>query len=188
VRRHIPNALSALRLLLAPPLAFALSRPGLGAAAAALAIALLVELTDWLDGTLARRFGWQSPLGRFLDPLADSVARMTAFVALHSCCGLVPLGMLLCLLWRDQLVAYLRVAAAQRGRDVGARRSGKLKAMAQAAAIDLVCMGRVAAQPELRWIEPSTLQAASFWLMAVATAVTVVSALDYVQGLTRNSR
>jgi CDP-diacylglycerol--glycerol-3-phosphate 3-phosphatidyltransferase len=188
VRRHIPNALSALRLLLAPPLALALCRPSLEAAVAALGLALLVELTDGLDGLLARRYGWQSALGRFLDPLADSVARLTAFVALHSADRLLPLWMLLCLLWRDQLVAYLRVDAARRGLDVGARSSGKIKAAAQAAAIVLVCAGRVAAHPELGWIQRATLELWSFRLMAVATAATLASAWDYVQGLWRNPR
>jgi CDP-diacylglycerol--glycerol-3-phosphate 3-phosphatidyltransferase len=186
--KHIPNLLSLLRLLLAPLLAYALAFGSLASAVAALGLAVAIELTDWLDGTLARRYGWQTPLGRFLDPLADSIARLTAFAALHSYGGYLPLWMLLCLLYRDQLVAYLRIDAARRGADVGARWSGKLKAVVQAAAILGICAGRVAAHPAMGWIDAATLHRLSTALAAVATAVTVVSALDYAQGLTRISR
>jgi CDP-diacylglycerol---glycerol-3-phosphate 3-phosphatidyltransferase len=182
--KNIPNLLSLLRLALAPLLALALCGSSLAAAAAALGIALAIETTDWLDGALARRFGWQSELGRFLDPLADSVARLTAFVALHSAGGYLSLSVLLVLLYRDQMVAYLRVDAALRGRrDVGARLSGKLKAVVQAAAILLVCAGRVAAHPDAGWLDPGLLMLWSHRIMGFAALVTLLSAVDYARGL-----
>lgn len=185
---HIPNLLSFLRLLLAVPLAAAIAGTSLRAAQAALLCVVLIELTDWLDGLLARRHGWQSPLGRWLDPLADSIARSTAFIALHSCGGLLSLPMLLVLLWRDQLVAYLRTDAARRGLDVGARGSGKIKAVAQATAIFWVCVGRVAAHPDVSWLDGATLVLWSHRLMGVAVAVTLYSAFDYFRGFAQISR
>jgi cardiolipin synthase len=41
---------------------------------------LLAAVSDGLDGYLAKRFNWQSDLGRFLDPLADKLLLMTVFV------------------------------------------------------------------------------------------------------------
>lgn len=64
--RLIPNALTAARIGVA--LAFPLV-PG-GAQLALLAVAMATEA---LDGALARRFGWQTDLGRMLDPVADKL-------------------------------------------------------------------------------------------------------------------
>ncbi len=180
---RIPNALTFLRLGLAPLLAIALCGRSLTATWTALAIAFLMELTDWLDGFLARRYSWQTALGRFLDPLADSIARMTAFVALHSTTGAPTLPMLLVFLYRDQLVAYLRIDAAQRGVDVGARRSGKLKAVVQALAIVGTCVGKLLSHSAVGWIEPATSFALSWWLMGFAALVTLFSGVDYARSL-----
>ena len=64
VLRFIPNALTVLRIVLAAAFPFV---------DADLRIAVLVGalLTEFLDGVLARRLGWESRLGRILDPIAD---------------------------------------------------------------------------------------------------------------------
>src|SRR5213592_64850 len=48
----------------------------------ALASFIVAGITDGLDGLLARRFQQQSPLGRILDPIADKMMLVTAFVVL----------------------------------------------------------------------------------------------------------
>jgi cardiolipin synthase (CMP-forming) len=48
----------------------------------ALGIFVLAGLTDGLDGLLARRFGQQSQLGTILDPIADKLMLVTAFIVL----------------------------------------------------------------------------------------------------------
>lgn len=60
----IPNALSLSRIAIAVSYAFLPS--------AFLLPALVVALlTEYFDGVLARRFGWESLLGQLLDPIAD---------------------------------------------------------------------------------------------------------------------
>ena len=48
----------------------------------ALGVFVTAGLTDGLDGLLARRFGWQSQLGTVLDPIADKLMLVTAFIVL----------------------------------------------------------------------------------------------------------
>jgi cardiolipin synthase len=48
----------------------------------ALAVFVLAGLTDGLDGLLARRFSQQSQLGTVLDPIADKLMLVTAFIVL----------------------------------------------------------------------------------------------------------
>ena len=48
----------------------------------ALAVFIAAGITDGLDGLLARRFDQQSQLGTILDPIADKLMLVTAFVVL----------------------------------------------------------------------------------------------------------
>ncbi len=77
--RHLPNALTVLRMLLVAPLTWLILA---GRYDAALLIAAVAGLSDALDGWLAKRFGWQSWLGGVLDPIADKLMLIGCFVAL----------------------------------------------------------------------------------------------------------
>lgn len=94
--RHLPNALTFLRLLLVPPLAVLLLR---GEYATALWVAAVAGFTDALDGALARLFGWQSWLGGVLDPLADKLLLVTGYA---------------CLWWQDVIPDWLAALVALR--------------------------------------------------------------------------
>jgi cardiolipin synthase len=75
----LPNLLTALRLALAPMVIAALLEADYGWA---LALALTAGVTDALDGFFARRFGWTSRLGAYLDPLADKLLLVSIYFVL----------------------------------------------------------------------------------------------------------
>ena len=77
--RHIPNILTCFRLLLVPVfiLVFFAVSP-----LVALPISWLAGLTDVLDGTLARRNGWITRLGKILDPIADKLMQGALLLSL----------------------------------------------------------------------------------------------------------
>lgn len=77
--RHLPNALTALRIVLVAPLTASIL---LGHYPAALLIAAFAGASDALDGWLAKHFGWQSWIGGVLDPIADKLMLIGCFVAL----------------------------------------------------------------------------------------------------------
>lgn len=68
--RHLPNLISALRIVLVAPMLVAIV---LRRSEAALVIAGIAGVSDGVDGYLARRFHWQSRLGSILDPVADKL-------------------------------------------------------------------------------------------------------------------
>lgn len=76
---HIPNALCVLRMLMAIPVALLLAR---GVFDVTLVVFGVAAITDGLDGFLAKRFHWTSELGKALDPLADKILLVTAFITL----------------------------------------------------------------------------------------------------------
>src|SRR3954466_421008 len=75
----VPNAISALRIALIP--VFVTLIVDADTTTAGLIMFGLVVATDWVDGTIARRTGQVSELGKVLDPVADRLdiaGRLTA--------------------------------------------------------------------------------------------------------------
>jgi len=77
--RHLPNALTVLRMGLVVPLAWLIRETRYDEA---VIVAAVAGLTDALDGFLAKRCGWQSWLGGVLDPIADKLMLVACFVTL----------------------------------------------------------------------------------------------------------
>ena len=77
--RHLPNALTVLRMALVLPLAWMIREARYDEA---VVVAAIAGLTDALDGFLAKRRGWQTWLGGVLDPIADKLMLVACFVTL----------------------------------------------------------------------------------------------------------
>ncbi|WP_284320006.1 CDP-alcohol phosphatidyltransferase family protein [Dyella acidisoli] len=77
--RHLPNAISMLRVLLVAPICWLLWNEKWPSALALVAVA---GASDGLDGFLARHYGWQSRLGGMLDAIADKLLLVSCFVIL----------------------------------------------------------------------------------------------------------
>jgi len=80
----IPNLLTALRIALIPAVVVLFYLPQGWADMACGLMFALAGITDSFDGYLARRLGQVSPLGEFLDPVADKLIVATALVLLVS--------------------------------------------------------------------------------------------------------
>jgi CDP-diacylglycerol--glycerol-3-phosphate 3-phosphatidyltransferase len=98
---------------------------------------LAISLTDLLDGYLARLHGTESRLGMLLDPLADKLLVMTAFVMLVAV-DRIPawaLPLVILILGRELAVTGLRAMAGSEGIVVAASSLGKWKTGFQLAAL-----------------------------------------------------
>jgi CDP-diacylglycerol--glycerol-3-phosphate 3-phosphatidyltransferase len=180
---NLPNAITTLRVLLAPLLAFLLLEPGATARALGFGVFLVAAVSDLWDGYLARRRHEITDYGRLVDPVADKLLLAAALVPLYlltrrsaDLAGIpvydtVPLWAVLVLLGRELLITVLRSVAARRGRVVAAMRSGKYKAFVQ----NLFLGGA------MLWVIARTAGAgpggAGMALLGWATAVTLSGAL-----------
>jgi CDP-diacylglycerol---glycerol-3-phosphate 3-phosphatidyltransferase len=187
VKQHIANAVTLLRVVLVLPFWLAFEHGGLEAAIAATACAFLIEVSDLVDGTIARRLGAVSDVGKLLDPAADSFSRLAVFLALatHPAPGSsepwFPAWGVALLLLRDVGVSFLRQVAASKGIVVAARTSGKLKAFVQGTTIWAIlalhlraCVGGA----------PDALaRNVALGAALAAVAVTLLSLLDYAVGV-----
>ena len=104
--RHIPNGITALRILLVVPIALALLH---GELITTIALFGAAAVSDAADGFLAKRFGWQSELGSVLDPAADKLLLATVFVAL-AVLHWVPLWLMAVAVARDLVIVSGAIA------------------------------------------------------------------------------
>lgn len=81
---HIPNLLTLFRVALIPVLVVVYFLPIPAREMTLTGIFIIAAVTDWLDGFLARYMNAISPLGTFLDPVADKLVVSTALVLLVS--------------------------------------------------------------------------------------------------------
>ncbi len=181
---QLANILTLSRLLLAPLFIVFFLINSTGAALAALGLALAFEITDMLDGYVARNIGRVSALGKLIDPLADSVARFSIFLAFTTEASVRehpwPVLIVAFIFYRDAIVSYVRIFAASSGVVLAARKSGKIKAVVQGAGIIIFLSVRSA-----YFLFPESVDMAMrtfvFYLVMIPVAlVTVASGADYV--------
>ncbi len=117
---NIPNKLTVSRLFLAPiffVLYFLPNWTGMNAPALTwllLLVYVLIEISDLLDGFIARRYQMVTDLGKVLDPFSDVISRMTYFVCL-AFSGIMPLWVFLIILYRELSVTFLRMILMGKG-------------------------------------------------------------------------
>lgn len=172
------NLITAARLPLAPlAVAFLLVHHPAGTVAAAV-LALLLELTDVLDGRIARQYGQVSDFGKLFDPFSDAFCRFTLFLGLYEV-GVADLWMILVIFYRDSSISFLRSVAATRNVVLSARQSGKIKAVVQGVGTQVVfvCLVLFELAPTLPI--PAT---TPWWTMLAMTVVTAWSFVDYFAG------
>jgi len=100
--RFLPNLLCIVRILLVYPVAHLILQ---GRYPEVMALFAFATFTDALDGALAKRFGWESELGKHLDPLADKLLLVTVFVCL-SLNDRVPWLVTALVLLRDLVIVF----------------------------------------------------------------------------------
>jgi len=99
--RHLPNLICIARIVLIWPIVSALYERNY---ALALSVFLIAAISDGLDGYLAKRFGWTSELGKFLDPSADKLLLTAVFVS-ATWFGLVPQWLTAVAIARDFMIS-----------------------------------------------------------------------------------
>jgi CDP-diacylglycerol--glycerol-3-phosphate 3-phosphatidyltransferase len=179
---NLPNAITVVRILLAPLFVWMLLADGgddgwLRWAAAVLFI--LAIATDGVDGALARRNGQVTDLGKLLDPIADKVLTGGALIAL-SILGELPWWVTIVILVREVGITVYRFVVIRQG-VIAASRGGKIKTIVQSVAISLALVPLWTVLGD--WV---------FWVngivMTAAVILTVWTGIDYLWQAWRGRR
>ncbi|MCB9366825.1 MAG: CDP-alcohol phosphatidyltransferase family protein [Calditrichaeota bacterium] len=144
----------------------------------ALAVAILIEATDVADGIAARSQKQVSDVGKLLDPMSDTIARISYFIG-FLVMGYAAAWMVAILVYRDVVVAYLRVFSALTGTAMGRRTTGKWKGILQGA-VSLTIL-------TLQWIHLRLTPVPYFekivyWILAAVTIYTFFTLIEYLNG------
>ncbi len=171
----LPNALSLVRLLLAPVVIALLIE---GAAGWAFAVFVLAALLDAADGWLARRFDGETAIGAYLDPLADKVLMIGAVVTL-GVLDWLPSWLAVLVVARDLAImgAVLLSAVAGLSLAMAPIAISKANTLVQASLV-----AATLALPAFGWADSGIARAALSVLVWTAAATTVASGAAYGYG------
>lgn len=99
-RLSIPNLITLGRILLVPVVVWAIAA---GEMRVAFLLFLAAGVSDAIDGYLAKRFGMTTPLGAYLDPLADKTMMVSIYVTL-GITGAIPRWLVILVVSRDIMI------------------------------------------------------------------------------------
>jgi CDP-diacylglycerol---glycerol-3-phosphate 3-phosphatidyltransferase len=180
----IPNLLTFFRIFISPIfLLVYLEYEYLGMSLVTLPYVLLFllgvsELSDACDGYLARKYNQVTDFGKILDPMADSIYRISVFLTFTLPPIRLPMVLIFIFLYRDSVVSTLRTICALKGFALAARMSGKMKAVVQAFAAFLVILLLI--PYSLGYLSLETLRSTSTLIVSITAAYTVFSGVDYI--------
>lgn len=174
----LPNQLTILRISLTPVLLYALTVETLTGRYLAFFIFLIASLTDWYDGYVARRFGYVTKWGKFLDPLADKILVLSTFMALATK-GLIASWMVAAIAGRDVAVTGLRSYALYKRQPVITSAAAKWKTVSQMVALFLLLGFLIIEQHAPTWLPRDNSLVLIDRLVFVVTLITVATGLQY---------
>lgn len=183
MKLNLPNKLTLARVALVPVFMVfaALSRYGRpdslpGCSLLAGVVFALASLTDYLDGSLARKRGLVTNFGKFADPLADKMLTTAAllYMVVDGVCSPVVLAVVL---FREFAVAGVRMLAASKNKVIAANIWGKVKTVLQMATVILYYFAAFFAPADAIGVVTLTTQVLC-WAVAAAT---VLSGFIYIK-------
>lgn len=174
---NLPNTLALSRIAIAPLMFWIILNPQLFTDNgidvswnyyAASLLFVLASATDFFDGYIARELDQITMAGKILDPLADKMLILAAFLGLMMTETASPWAIYIIIV-RELFITGLRTVSVGEGIDIAASWAGKVKTVAQMFAVGFLLM---------HWPGGELL----LW---IAVLLTVYSGAEYVVGFAR---
>lgn len=168
---NIPNFLTLLRIIAIPIFLILLSDGEVGWA---LAVFVLAGVTDSLDGAIARLTNSRTVLGAYMDPLADKMLILSAFVALAAM-GSMPRWLTVVVISRDVviLIGYLSLfLLTQQLMEIRPSAISKAATFFDLLTLTTVLLGM--------WGTSWPTSGTTVWLFEITGAVTAISGIHYM--------
>jgi CDP-diacylglycerol--glycerol-3-phosphate 3-phosphatidyltransferase len=137
VIHHLPNFFTVIRILVTPLFIYLLFLRGENAYPLALAIFVVAGITDILDGYLARKLQVESKVGKMLDPVADKILVLSAFISFVTM-NLIYLWMVILIVLRDITITVMRYILEKRDMPMITSPIAKGKTAVQVASVIII--------------------------------------------------
>jgi CDP-diacylglycerol--glycerol-3-phosphate 3-phosphatidyltransferase len=138
---------------------------------------IISEITDMLDGMIARKRGEVSDFGKLFDPFADTLTQITYFFC-FVIDGILPPLLFLAVLYREFTILFIRNLMLKKGIALGARMGGKIKTVTYILAGAFALLASSAVRLRLEGHRILTMTAAGIFIVSVIIAV--LSFFDYL--------
>jgi CDP-diacylglycerol---glycerol-3-phosphate 3-phosphatidyltransferase len=181
---NIANKLTILRLFLAFVFMAFLVIPGIFFKTIAFLIFCFASFTDFFDGWVARKRNEVTDLGKLLDPIADKVLVLAAFLSFVEM-RLIAAWMVVIIIIRELLITGLRILAMTKGKILEAGTSGKHKTVSQMLTIFFILLVLIVREIGVKrgfWTPKidSIVNYGIVILMFITLALTVTSGFSYL--------
>ena len=179
----LPNLLGLARIALTPVVMALILLPIPGGGLLAAVVFAVAAITDFLDGRIARARDEVTSLGVFMDLTADKVLVAGVMIAMVEV-GLLPTWIAATILGRELVIGGIRQLAASESVVIAARALGKAKTLATLVGVFVLLLARDAMTggPLAGTGSANPLATSGFWLMVAATALAIISGIDYLRG------
>jgi len=177
--RSLPNLLGLFRILATPLLVWLMLLESSAGYLGAVGLLLLMAISDFADGWIARYLQAVSPLGVFLDTISDKIFVTAALLPLVQT-GLLSSWVPLVIIVREFIVSGLRSYAATEGTVIAAGKLGKQKLAIQVVAL-VWCLLYAAADAGAPFAAMLPLLGLWPYAMGLAVLWTLASAVDYLR-------
>lgn len=140
-------------------------------------ILLVCEITDIIDGILARKKNIVTDIGKIIDPMADTITHISVFFTFTQGVVSIPLILVFILLYRELVVSALRTVCALKGFALAARKSGKIKTITHGTVSFIIVV--LMMLNSWGYLSLKKLQSFSFWLVFITAIYSLATAFDY---------
>jgi len=137
------------------------------------------EITDLLDGIIARKRGEVSDFGKLYDPFADTLTQLTYFFC-FVIDGILPPLLFLAVLYREFSILFVRNMMLKKGIALGARKGGKIKTVTYVLAGGLALLASSVIRLGMGWKFYHWLTMAAVAVFILSVIMAIVSFFDYL--------
>lgn len=182
---NLPNKLSVSRIILTFIFMFFLFSSGLLAKYMAFIVFTLAALTDFYDGRIARKMNIVTDFGKLIDPIADKILVLAAFLAFVEM-KIIPAWTVVLIIARELIITSLRLLAISKKTYLAAAIGGKHKTLFQIIVIFIILIFLIVKETAVKFFTfwNSGVEYWARWgiliLMLITVTLTLVSGVTYL--------
>lgn len=154
----------------------------------ALFIFLIASSTDYYDGKIAKRYNIVTDFGRLMDPIADKILVLAAFLAFVEL-KIIPAWMVVIIIFRELIITGMRLTLLSKKEVISASKAGKHKTISQMLSIFVILIYLAIKQLgeyifKFSWWSSNVdynIHIAIYIMMLATTILTLTSGISYLK-------